>query len=105
MKSNKDTADMFLKYITESELCEFVHIYFDNICYYWEEEAQEHTIIYNIEAPVPSDKYSICIKIDLEVIYKLNNDLFVDKIESLERGFKYLGLEYEKYDILTFCII
>lgn len=105
MKSNKDTADMLLKYITESELCEFVHIYFDNICYYWEEEAQEHTIIYNIEAPVPSDKYSICIKIDLEATYKLSNDLLEKKIESLESGFKCLGLEYKKNDILTFCII
>ena len=105
MKSNKDVADIILKYITENGLYEFVNIYFNNKCYYWEEEAQEHTIIYSIEAPVSSGEYSIYVKLNLEVIYKLNNDLLKRKIKSLEDGFKCLGLEHEKYDMLTFCII
>lgn len=101
---NKYMADMILKYINKNKLHEFVNIYFDNICYYWEEEAQEHTTIYDIEAPISLNEYLICIKIDSEVTHKLSYDLLEKKIKSLEDGFKCLGLECKKYDMMTFYI-
>ena len=81
-----------------------MHIYFDNKCYYWEEEAQEHSLIYNIKSPIQGVR-DFCLTIDLEVTYRLSDDLLKKKIERLEDGFKCLGLEYEKHDMLTFCII